>query len=177
LAKVSKSLRQGLLSLKKISVTRRKLLKTLLALGAGGVFLSGPLAGKISFAAAEGPFTLESFVALSSLVTLQDKLDNDTAQRMYDVFMKEPWGPEHMAGLFAKLRSALAGKKEELTDGEKWFSGHLLTTWYLGVYYHESSPPLRLAYDTALMFRAGDGVIPVPLVESVAFGDWAKKPA
>lgn len=108
---------------------------------------------------------------------MQDNLDGDTARRLYDVFMKEPWGVEHMTGLYAKLQSALAGKKQELTEGEKWFSGHLLTTWYLGVYYHESSPPLRLAYDTALMFRAGDGVIPVPLVESVSYGDWAKKPA
>lgn len=135
------------------------------------------MAGKISVALAEGPFTFDKFVALSTLVTLQDRLDDATARRMYDVFMKEPWGTEHMAGLCDKLASVLMGKKQELTGGEKWFSGHLLTTWYLGVYYHESSPPLRLAYETALMFRAGDGVIPVPLVESVAFGDWAKKPA
>jgi hypothetical protein len=162
----------------KRTVTRRELLKTLLALGAGGVFLSASVRGVVTAALAEGAFTFDSFVSLSTLVTMQENLDAATARRLYDVFMKEPWGPEHMAGLYAKLSAALQKhRKEELTEGEKWFAGHLLMTWYLGVYYHESSPPLRLAYDTALMFRAAEGAIPIPLVDAVPFGSWADKPS
>lgn len=153
-------------------------MKTLLALGAGGVFLSAPVAGRVCVALAEGPFTFESFVVLSTLVTMQGKLDIATAHRIHDVLQKEPGAPDYMAAVYAKLSRALrGGGAEKLTEGEAWFADHLLKIWYLGIYYHESSPPLRLAYDTALMFRAGGGVIPVPLLENAPFGSWAEKPA
>lgn len=163
--------------MRKLVVSRRKLIKTLLALGAGSVFLSCPGAGRIAVAQTAGTPSPETFASLCALVTAHDNLDSDTMSAMYKVFTVEPWGPEHMTGLYAKLTAALkGGKPDALTEGEAWFARHLLTTWYLGIYYHENHPPLRITYDHALMFAPVQGVIPVPLLEAAPFGSWSEKP-
>jgi hypothetical protein len=181
--------------LKDIYLSRRQIVKTLLALGAGGVSLASYWdafagdAGLVRMAlGAEEKATLEVFTALSRMITLRDNLDAETTRRMYKVFMDEPWGREHVLRLHKKLSAALAAgadrkklslkdEKWQLDDGEKWFAGHLLTTWYLGVYYHEKRPKQRVAYETALMFDTIRGIIPVPLVEAAGFGTWTAPPA
>ena len=168
-------------------------MKTLLALSAGSVSLaywnsfSGD-AGLVRLAlAGEEKATLEVFSALSTMITLRDNLDTETTKRMYKVFMDEPWGPDHILRLHKKISTAIAAgadrkelplkdEKWQLEDGEKWFAGHLLTTWYLGVYYHEKRPTQRVAYETALMFDALRGVIPIPLVDAAGFGTWTSPP-
>lgn len=175
--------------MRSIRITRRRLVKTLLALGAGSVFSSylpfAPAGGKVwAQLGAEKP-TLELFHELSRLVTLKDDLDADTVKKMYKVFMDEPWGPEHITAVSSRIKAALAagGQRRMLkdpswkfTEGEKWFAEHLLTTWYLGIYYHEERPTQRITYEHALMFRALEGKLPIPYLEPTGFGKWAEAP-
>ena len=60
--------------------------------------------------------------------------------------------------------------------GQAWFTSHLLSTWYLGIYYHEQRPTRRVAYETALMFDAIRGRLPIPFVEATGFGVWSEPP-
>ncbi len=165
-------------------------MKTLLALGAGSVFFStlSPFArdgGKVWAFLGDSTPSLETFAALSSLITLHDDLDADSIARMYKVFMDEPWAPEHIEGLHKKIIGALSDEKKrpslkdpvwKFTDGESWFAGHLLTTWYLGIYYHEERPTQRILYENALQFRAIKGVMPIPYLENVGYGAWTSPP-
>jgi hypothetical protein len=171
--------------------SRRTILKTLLALGAGGV----SLVYRDTLAAADNrrialpaggakEATLEVFTALSAIVTLHDDLDSDAAARMHKIFMDEPWGPDHIVRSYNKLRAALGNKSRavltepswQLDEGERWFVGHLLTTWYLGIYYHNERPTQRVTYEHALMFAPVRGVIPIPFFENTPFGEWADPP-
>lgn len=168
-------------------------MKTLLALGAGGVSLSywGSFTGDTGLVraalGAETKASLEVFTALSSIVTLRDNLDAKTTQRMYKVFMDEPWGPDHILRVHEKLSAALVAgadrkklslkdDKWQLDDGEKWFAAHLLTTWYLGIYYHEKRPTQRITFEDALMFDAVRGAVPIPFFENTPFGEWGYPP-
>jgi hypothetical protein len=173
------------------AISRRKLLKTILTLGAGGVFLSLPqfltTGGVIHAAASDKLSSLEIFTEISRFVTLRETLDPDALQKMYHVFKDEPWSKEHATGIHQKITAALAqgfDKKRpalknnswKFTDGEKWFAEHLLTTWYVGIYYHQERPTQRVLYEEALMFEAFDGVLPIPYLENVGFGAWAEPP-
>ena len=165
-------------------------MKTLLALSAGGVSLSWCQAfaddgAKVRIAVGEATeATLELFTALSTIVTLHDDLDPDTTKNMYKVFMEEPWAPEHMLRVYNKVHKALGNKKRitlkdkswQLDEGERWFSNHLLTTWYLGIYYHDKRPTQRVTFEHALMFSAVRGIIPIPFFENTPFGEWANPP-
>jgi hypothetical protein len=105
---------------------------------------------------------------------------------MYDVFMQEPWGPKHVGHAYALLREAIlkagsSGGREPvsfsaLQSGERWFISHLVTTWYLGIYYHEQRPTRRITLIGALMYEAARGIAPTPYFESVGFGAWSEPP-
>ncbi len=137
--------------------------------------------------AEEKTVSLDVFRKVSSLVTLRDNLDADTVSRMYKVFLDEPWAPDHILRVHNKIVAGLANglsRKNHLMkdlawkfdEGESWFAGHLLMTWYLGVYYHAERPTQRVAYETALMFDSTRGILPIPLVESLGFGGWTDAP-
>lgn len=173
-----------------MNVTRRQIVKTLSALGAGSVFLSlaAPAAAQnkaLSLVFGEGA-TLQEFTTLSKIVTLRDDLPQEALEKMYAVFKGEPWMTEHVAGLNGKIRRKLEGSGEKrppmkdpawkFSDGEKWFASHLLTTWYLGIYYHEERPTQRVLFEDALMFDALRGVLPVTYLEPTGFGNWAEPP-
>ena len=178
--------------MQKICITRRKLIKTLLALGAGSVFFSTlPAAvaaddSKIWALFGDSLPPPETFAALSTFITLHDDLDADSMQRMYKVFMDEPWAPEHIKSLHKKISRALGDgnktlprpedKSWKFNKGESWFMDHLLTTWYLGIYYHQERPTQRILYETALEFRATKGSVATPYVENVGYGAWTKAP-
>lgn len=182
--------------MKQTNITRRKLLKTLQALGVGGALYAylAPLARggqtlDVGTASGDADPRFEKFRTLSRIATFRDELDAGAMEKMFRVFMDEPWGPEHIDQCHAKISAALQSDADlrdrhelkdevwKLSDGEKWFMSHLLTTWYLGIYYHEQRPTQRIMYETALMFdviREYD--IPVPFVEATGFGEWAKPP-
>jgi hypothetical protein len=117
-----------------------------------------------------GPPSYEQFLALNKIVTVKENLDDEVAQKMFKVFMDEPWGPEHIKSTYRALHAstlASAGNQEmpilmegvKLTKGERWFVSHLLTTWYVGVYYHEERPNQRITFDGALMYESLQGTI------------------
>jgi len=130
----------------------------------------------------------EVFLALSRIVLMRRDLDGAVARRMYDVFMAEPWGPKHIAEAYAGLRRAVvtrlgkasskrAAPADVLESGERWFVSHLVTTWYLGVYFHEQRPTQRITLDGALMYDAMRGILVKPYVESMGYGRWVDPPA
>ena len=119
------------------------------------------------------------FENLSKMVSLQSSLDLETTKKMFEVFKKEPWGKEHIVQLYNKLGSAIANPKkqiEELNAGEKWFADHLLTTWYLGIYYHEKMPDQRITFEHALMYQVVKDIVPVPFLEAEGYGTWEEPP-
>lgn len=119
------------------------------------------------------------------LVTCHDDLDRSVSDRLYPVFMEEPWGPKHIATAYAVIHAAVPPDgltcepvhRVSLDTGEAWFVEHLVTTWYLGVYYHAERPTRRLLYEEALMFGPVADLLPIPLIEAVPYGDWSVPPA
>ena len=131
---------------------------------------------------AESP-SFAVFLALSQRVTLRPQLDKAAARRLYPLFLDEPWGAHHIHSTYTQLRAALQtpatacpAPSGALGKGQAWFAYHLLTTWYLGIYYHERMPPVRVAYAEALMFDAVWPELPRRYVEGTGFGKWGDAP-
>jgi len=177
--------------MKEFTIRRRTLLALLLR-GSTATLVTQFL---MDHAAAESPTCLEFgsvgtseapsfslFFALSQLVTQRRHLDASVAQRLYPLFREEPWGSQHMLSSYAQLCRAAATKpdirdgKDGLGKAESWFTTHLLTTWYLGVYYHERMPPRRVAYSEALMFDAVAPEMPRRYVDATGYGAWSQPP-
>jgi len=178
------------------SILRRRLLALLLggstallaqhawieaASATDGLLLRLPEAGKAE------TVSFSVFYALSQLVTLREQLVEPVARRMFPLFMEEPWGRHHIHSTYAQLLVLLGvstGKLvhihpvafDRLGKGQAWFASHLLTTWYLGVYYHESSVPVRVAHSEALMYAAVAPVLPAPFAGATGYGLWGEPP-
>lgn len=126
--------------------------------------------------------TLAQFYRLCQWVTHRLEPDREVARIFYPVFVDEPWGPKHILTALRQIEDAQTDadaaepvwtliEQRRLGDGEAWFVSHLLTTWYLGVYYHETRTE-RLIYDQALMWERLRrwAVIPgVPLSQPIAW--------
>lgn len=131
--------------------------------------------------------SLDLFIALSKLVTLREKLDQTMAEKMYPLFIEEPWGLHHISSSYQQILG-LAGippytkppistsSRKQLGEGQAWFTYHLLTTWYLGIYYHESRTPVRVGHEHALMYDSVRGILPIPYVEAAGFASWTASP-
>lgn len=167
----------------RINFSRRQIAKSLLLLGAGGVSAKY----WISFQADDEVIKLPNnneeesfkiFFALCAMVTLRNDLDAETTKKIYELFIAESWGEQNISRLYNKIMSQLADNKnhKKLDDDEKWFLEHLLTTWYLGVYYHENQQTQRVAHQTALMFSAAKNILPIPFIEATGFGNWSEQP-
>ncbi len=171
-----------------IKISRRDIVKGLLAVGLSSlvspyikVFANDDTIIKISN---QNKVTLKNlnvkiFEDLSKMVTLQKHLDADTVADMYKVFISEPWGKEHIISLYNKLVQNFSNpnsQKIKLNDGEKWFTNHLLTTWYLGVYYHQERPTKRITYEFALQHQLINDIIPIPFIEAGGFNSWEEEP-
>lgn len=167
--------------------SRRRVLVTLLALFASQsiprLALANP-AGKNSHSVAND---LDVFIRLSAIVTGVSALDRDTAQKILHLIRAEPWGKEHLGQIAAKLLPEWAAQplpdtRQELfepsrfSDGERWFIGHLMTTWFTGVYYHQIGNHV-VAYRDALMHVALQDVRPIPGHCDGTFGFWSEPPA
>jgi D-sorbitol dehydrogenase-like protein len=130
--------------------------------------------------------SLDVFVALSQLITCRPRLDRASAQKMYPLFLEEPWGPKHIATAYEELVRLLAKAPGAcsapqliaagaLPEGETWFCGHVLETWYLGIYYHERLK-VRVLYEEALMWEAVRDFAGVPAVTGGVPGYWINPP-
>jgi hypothetical protein len=179
----------------RIRLTRRQLALVLLATVGGAPLAYWSVARRDPDAvdldlpplgAFENP-SFEVFLALCRIVLARDDLDAKLAQRIYRVLLDEPWGQKHIATSYSALRQAIiqsgTGRHRDkpapvavLQAGERWFVSHLLTTWYLGIYYHRERPTQRVAYDNALMYDAVRGLIPRPFVGQLDYGRWSEPP-
>ncbi|MEM6587111.1 MAG: sugar dehydrogenase complex small subunit [Pseudomonadota bacterium] len=130
--------------------------------------------------------SFEVFYRLSQLVTLRDDLDVAYSKDVFAAFQGEPWVEKHISTSYAMITALLEGQTEKTISpifaeeffefGERWFVSHLLTTYYLGVYYHDERPNRRVTYDKALMFELLADYRPVPGFSDGAPGDWVKTP-
>ena len=131
--------------------------------------------------------SFDVFFRLSQWVTCRRELDKAIAQKMFPLFQAEPWGKNHLASTYEKLQTKLRHRNEEgsilemmntevLGEGEVWFASHILTTWYLGIYYHESREPVRVTYEGALVWQALDGWTNPPGFTTLEPGHWSKEP-
>lgn len=179
----------------RINVSRRALVTALLGGGAsalasrywiGAAAAESALPLKLPEAKpAEAP-SFAVFLALSQLVTLRPQLDESVARRMYPLFLDEPWGAHHIHSTYSQLLGLIelgaaqpkpADPRDKLGKGQAWFATHLLTTWYLGIYYHERTPPLRVSYTEALMYDQVRAYLPRRFAEGTGFGAWSIPPS
>jgi len=124
----------------------------------------------------------DEFHALSRILTDHDALDETLSRAIFEQLRVEPWGPEHMASVYARVRSLLAGDGARevrdpslFPDGERWFVSHVLVTWYTGVYYHETGNR-ALGFEHALMHELLLDLRPVPTMCDREPGFWAAPP-
>lgn len=147
---------------------------------------------RAAFAAATGKGTgsvaedLDAFIRLSEIITGTKHLDREAATQVLAAIRAEPWGKEHLAQIAAKLIPSLSDTPlptdrqmlldpKRFGDGERWFIGHLLTTWFTGIYYHQSGNRV-VAYKNALMHAALEDVRPIPGHCNGVFGFWSEPP-
>jgi hypothetical protein len=169
-----------------LTLTRRQLIQALIALGLAGAawkFFGGDdhdtttVSSPPTITDPNNP-SFEVFLSFSTIVTMHKALDIPTARKIYDLIMTEPWGPQHLTACYEKLQKQLHDHdtKHALTAGESWFFSHILTTWYLGIYYHEKRPTQRVTLEHALMYTQTKGFMPIPYFESTGFAGWTKPP-
>lgn len=129
---------------------------------------------------------LDVFIALSKLITLKENLDHPTAEKIHRLVLEEPAGAHHLSSSYDILCSAFLDSKHKaatyspyqarLDAGQQWFISHLLTTWYLGIYYHADRQTVRVTYEKSLMFDAVDFFYPIPMMEALTYGAWGAAP-
>lgn len=131
--------------------------------------------------------SFDVFYHLSRMLTCRDKLDDAVARKMFALFQEEPWGKQHISRCYTKIKTALQDRADRVTmpdliseaifdEGEAWFAGHLLMTWYLGAYYHERTEPIRVTWEGALMWDAVDDITGIPGVSGGEPDFWAGTP-
>ena len=131
--------------------------------------------------------SFEAFIALSCIVLARPKIDEALARRLFEKFKREPWGEKHIGTAYKSLLSEMERRRQpilalnsatlsSIPHDERWFISHLLTTWYLGIYYYENQAPERITFEGALMYDAVREIAPIPYFSSVGYGGWADLP-
>jgi len=124
------------------------------------------------------------FRVLCIYLTAFRQLDETMLQHIYDTLLHEPWGREHIQRLLHKLFPDLPTSARprspffvvrNLDDAERWFAGHILTTWMTGIYYHETGNR-TISYEHALMYASLKDIRPVPGMSQEPFGFWQQPP-
>ncbi len=105
-------------------------------------------------------------------------LNADMAKALFELISTEPWGIEHLRRVQHKLSLAGNPKKglASLDQSERWFFGHMLTSWVTGIYYHNSGN-IMVSYEHALMHASFKDIRPTPGLSSEEFGFWSKPPS
>lgn len=169
-----------------INAKRRRVLTALVVLCASAGlsrFANAAATGKGAGAVAED---LDAFIRLSEVITGTKHLDREAATQVLAAIRAEPWGKEHLAQIAAKLMPSLSDTPlptdrqilldpKRFGEGERWFIDHLLTTWFTGIYYHQSGDRV-VAYKSALMHAALEDVRPIPGHCNGVFGFWSEPP-
>lgn len=140
----------------------------------------------------DAPYTdnveFDVFYRLCQLILGQVDLNQEVAQKIYRLNNKEQWGRFHAASIYQLITDRyydsekaetlpLLVQKGLFKEAEEWYLTHLLTTWHLGIYYHDDTPePIRVSFSSSLMWQAVEGVIPVPGMSNFEPQYWAKAP-
>ena len=126
----------------------------------------------------------QHFRTLCIYLTAFRQLDESMLQQIYDTLLHEPWGREHIRRLLNKLFPDIEHSAKprtpyfvvrNLDDAERWFAGHILTTWMTGIYYHETGNR-TISYEHALMYESLKDIRPVPGMSRESFGFWQHPP-
>lgn len=128
--------------------------------------------------------SLPEFIRLSEILTGRNDLDPGMGHRIYALIQVEPYGPQHVSRVYERIRVAVARdpgrarntvlNPQVFDAGERWFVGHLLVTWYTGVYYHAVGNQ-RVGFEESLMHRALADMRTAPTICREA-GFWAAPP-
>ncbi len=167
-------------------ITRRNLLKILLALSKPALFLTSIKANSVEqrLIEHEDHISLEKFLWLSQIITKQNNLDEQTSRIIYQLIMNEPYGNEHLKNVFARFKQhqAIADNDGDMmvstagfSDGEQWFISHLLITWYTGVYYHDKGNEF-ITIQNALMYDIQSDYRQPPTYCNGKSGFWIEPP-
>lgn len=131
---------------------------------------------------------LNAFMRLSENLTGVFGLDQETALKILELIRAEPWGENHLAQIgrrvlpvFSDIPLSTAARQQlfdsrRFSEGERWFIGHLLTTWFIGIYYHQTGDHL-IDYRGALMHVALQDIRSIPGHCDGVFGFWSEPPA
>jgi len=161
-----------------VDLTRRRLSITIASL-----LLASPYLPRHTWAA-DDVVSKNHFQTLCIYLTAFRQLDEIMLQQIYDTLLHEPWGREHIHRLLNKLFPDIAHSAKprtayfvvrNLDDAERWFAGHILTTWMTGIYYHETGNR-TISYEHALMYESLKDIRPVPGMSQESFGFWQHPP-
>lgn len=177
-----------------ITVTRRDIAASLLALAGVSVapYFAAAQSDTVRLQLSLPPIanrmapTFEIFLALSRIVLMRNDLDLEAGRRYFELFTAEPWGLKHIGTAYAMIRETVmshaqqggraAVEQAQLPQGERWFISHLVTTWYIGVYYHPERPTDWITLRGAVMYDATRGIVPRPYEDNVGYGGWTHLP-
>jgi hypothetical protein len=125
------------------------------------------------------------FMRLSDVLTGRNDLNRAMGLRIYELILVEPYGLQHVVRVYERIRTIMSSGPDRTHEaaliakifdsGERWFIGHLLVTWYTGVYYH-SVGNRRVGFEEALMYRVLEDMMAPPGTCGSA-GFWAAKPS
>lgn len=167
-------------------ITRRNLLKILLALSKPALFLISIKANSVEQRLIENEdhISLEKFFWLSQIITKQNNLDEQTSRIIYQLIMDEPYGNEHLKNVFARFKQhqAIADNDRDMmvstsgfSEGEQWFMSHLLLTWYTGIYFHTRGN-FSVSLKNALMYQLQSDYRQAPTYCGGKPGFWSEAP-
>lgn len=122
------------------------------------------------------------FMSLSATLIPNSNLNREAGLKIMSKLQSEPWGKEHLSRVLQKFsigESSQASVEDafaSLDQGERWFVGHLLTTWVTGIYFHESGNHV-VSYSQALMHVSLRDIYPEPNMCDSDFAYWQKPPS
>lgn len=127
-----------------------------------------------------------TFYTLSQILTYQDDLKHGYAEKIYKVFLEEPWSAKHINTVVTVIKeySSHNNRAFDIHDAmsvglfeenETWFISHLIYTWFTGIYYFTGKDQ-RIAYHDALINTVLDGLYVIPTYSDQAPGFWSELP-
>lgn len=149
-----------------------------------GLLLSEEMTSSVQQGAlTESESLLTQFVGFSQFLTGQSELNAEATQIIFETLSQELWGTDHLKRVLDKYHQVKANEYASLEafyasldEGERWFAGHVLTTWLTGMYFYQNEQRV-LTYDQALMFEGFEDIYPHSQNCELPFGYWQQAPA
>lgn len=168
-----------------MGITRRQLLQVLAWTSATSALPASQALRAQSGAGLQDVFTFEEFLWISRLLTKEETLDEGVGRKIFKLILDEPYGREHLFDVHGILNERLrrhsgpapvSVRPDYFSQGQQWFIGHLMITWYTGVYFHERGNR-AVTLGQALMYRKLEDLRSAPTFCAGAPGSWSSPPA